>query len=500
MTEPYAPTAASVQTHPLPAWYDDAKFGIFIHWGAFSVPAWAPTTHSIIDIGLGKTEMWNMPYVEFYANWMRVPGSPTWHHHRQTYGVDYPYERFIPQFNEAAREWDPQAWAALFKQAGARYVVPVSKHHDGFLLWPARQANPRRPEYFAERNIIGELAAAVRGDGMRFGVYYSGAFDWTFAPHPMRDLLDSVTTVPQQQQYVDYITAHFYELIDRFAPDVLWNDIGTPGKTDLPALFARYYNAVPEGVVDDRYRRIAGLGLLSPLLTRWPVREYMLRKLTAYLGGHGGPLDPNAQVDVHADFLTPEYTVFPDIVARKWETTRGMGMGFGYNQAEPTDHYLTLPELVHMLVDTVSKNGNMLLNVGPMADGTIPDIQRDRLLGLGAWLAVNGSAIYGTRPWSRAQGVAQANGTDIEVRFTRNGSELYATLLAAPAGQSVVIRDIDVVPDQVTLLGVEEPLVAANVGTDLQVELPATLPPASVAAAACSLRIVTRSPEGQQER
>jgi alpha-L-fucosidase len=485
----YAPTAESVQTHPLPAWYDDAKFGIFIHWSVFSVPAWAPTTHSIIDVGLGKTPMWNMPYVEFYANWMQVPGSPTWRHHRETYGPDYPYDNFVPKFNEAARRWDPNEWASLFKQAGARYVVPVSKHHEGFLLWHAKRPNPFKPQYMAERDIIGELAGAVRGEGMRFGVYYSGAFDWTFAPHPMRDLLDSITTVPQQQQYVDYITDHFHELIDRFAPDVLWNDIGTPAKTDLPALFADYYNALPEGVVDDRYRRIAGLGPLSPILTRWPLRNYLMRKLTSYLGGHGGPLDPNAQVDVHADFLTPEYTVFADIVARKWETTRGMGMGFGFNRAEPPDHYLTLPDLVHLLVDTVSKNGNMLLNVGPMADGTIPDIQRDRLLGVGAWLAVNGEAIYGSRPWSRAEGVAQVGETEVPVRFTQRETTLYATLLAAPAGQSVVIRDVNGTYDRVSLLGSDEPLASTGRGADLELTLPASLPAASTEANACSLRL-----------
>ncbi|MGH2348992.1 MAG: alpha-L-fucosidase, partial [bacterium] len=292
----YEPTAESVRRHQLPEWYDDAKFGIFIHWSLFSVPAWAPTTHTIIDVGEGKTPMWNMPYVEFYSNWMRVPESPTWHHHRETYGADYPYDNFVPQFNAASRRWDPQEWAALFKRAGARYVVPVSKHHEGFLLWPAKRPNPFKPNYIAERNIIGELAAAVRAEGMRFGVYYSGGFDWTFATHPIADLLDSITTVPQHQEYVDYMTAHFDDLIEQFQPSVLWNDIGTPGTTDLPALFARYYDAVPDGVVDERFRHIPGLGPLAPILTRWPFRNYMIGKLRGALEGSGGPLDPEASV------------------------------------------------------------------------------------------------------------------------------------------------------------------------------------------------------------
>lgn len=488
---PYEPTPESVRTHPLPEWYDDAKFGIFIHWSVFSVPAWAPTTHSILDVGMGKTPMWNMPYVEFYANWMEVPGSPTWRHHRETYGAKYPYDNFVPLFNQASRSWDPQAWAALFAQAGAKYVVPVSKHHEGFLLWPAKRSNPFKPNYTAERNIIGELAAAVRAEGMRFGVYYSGGFDWTFSTRPMTDLLNAITTVPQSRQYVDYITDHLDDLVEQFRPAVLWNDIGTPGLMDLPALFARYYNAVPDGVVDDRFRRIPGLGPLSPILTRWPFRNYLMRKLRTVLGGGAGPLDPDAAVDVHCDFVTPEYTVFPTIVEKKWETTRGLGMGFGYNQAEPEDRYLTVRELVHMLVDAVSKNGNMLLNVGPMADGTIPDVQRDRLGGLGKWLAANGDAIYGTRPWRRAEGRARADGGDIPVRFTRKAPALYATLLAAPAGKSVVLTDVGITQTpQVFLLGLPDPLQSALQGGDLAVTIPHTLPSASMAADACSLKII----------
>jgi alpha-L-fucosidase len=488
---PHEPTADSVRGHPLPQWYDDAKFGIFIHWSLFSVPAWAPTTHSIIDVGEGKTPMWNMPYVEFYSNWMKVADSPTWHHHRETYGPNFPYDNFVPEFNQASRKWDPQAWAALFKQAGAQYVVPVSKHHEGFLLWPAKRPNPFKANYVAQRNIIGELAAAVRAEGMRFGVYYSGGFDWTFTGEPIRDMLDSITTVPQSAQYVDYITGHFRDLIEQFQPAVLWNDIGTPGGFDLPGILATYYNAVPDGVVDDRFRRIPGLGPLSPILTRWPFRNWMIGKLRSAIEGSGGPLDPEASVDVHADFITPEYATFPTIVARKWETTRGLGLGFGYNRSEPEDSYLTVPALVHLFVDAVSKNGNMLLNVGPMADGTIPDIQRDRILGIGAWLAVNGEAIYGTRPWGRAEGVAQAqDGSGIPVRFTRKDVTVYATLLAAPAAQSIILKDVGITSSpRVFLLGSPEPLLAAIQGGDLAVTLPHTLPAASAAAQACSLKI-----------
>jgi alpha-L-fucosidase len=153
----------------------------------------------------------------------------------------------------------------------------------------------------------------------------------------------------------------------------------------------------------------------------------------------------------HADFRTPEYTSLRDIVDYKWEATRGLGFSFGYNQNETAEHMLSVEELVHLFVDIVSKNGNLLLNVGPMADGTIPDLQRERLLGLGEWLSINGDAIFGTRPWVRAEGKT-VDGTP--VRFTHRGGDVYAILLGVSKGQQISLSWLDLEPDTtVSLLG-----------------------------------------------
>src|SRR5258706_5659021 len=193
---PYQPTWESVSTHPLPQWFDDAKLGIFIHWGLFSVPAWAvpqdPRTFSLTQFLEDPRQFSDpahyaygvMPYSEWYFNTMQIEGSPTWQHHRDTYpnpqGAVAAYLDFIPTFDAAARAWRPDEWARLFQQAGARYVVLVTRHHDGFALWPSVTPNPHRAanQQHAERDVVRELTTAVRASGLRLGLYYSGGIDW----------------------------------------------------------------------------------------------------------------------------------------------------------------------------------------------------------------------------------------------------------------------------------------------------------------------------------
>ena len=191
--------------------------------------------------------------------------------------------------------FEPRAWAKLFAQAGVRYVVLVSKHHDGWTLWPSATPNPFLPGWHATRDLVGELGVAVRAQGLRYGLYYSGGLDWTFEPGPIRDLPSLMKCIPQSAQYLAYANAHWRELIARYAPCVMWNDIGYPREADLVQLFADYYAAVPDGVVNDRF-----------VFGRQP----------------------------HLDFNTPEYSAIADIYPRKWELTRGIGLAFGYNRNE----------------------------------------------------------------------------------------------------------------------------------------------------------------------
>ncbi len=466
----YEPRLGSLRTHPVPDWYHDAKLGIFVHWGLYSVPGWAPTVGEPWQ--LNAREEWaawfaKNPYAEWYLNSLRIEGSPTHQHHIQTYGPNVAYDQFVPLFNQSIVAWNPDDWAELFQRSGARYVVLTTKHHDGFLLWPSRHPNPKKKGYHARRDLVGELASAVRARGMRMGLYYSGGLDWTFNEAPVRDVVDLLTTIPQGPEYVEYATHHWQELIKHYRPSILWNDIGYPAAADLKALFADYYNQIPDGVINDRFFQFKWAG--SRIFQTRLVRAVTSRLLRWVLSRYVTP-----PVGGHFDFRTPEYTSFRNITVQKWEATRGIGYSFGYNQNERPEHCLSIPGLVHLFVDIVSKNGNLLLNVGPMADGTIPVLQLERLLGLGQWLDVNGEAIFGTRPWVYAGARTRES---VGVRFTQDGRALYAILLDKPKGAQVTLESLLVEEGtSVHLLGEERALDWRQDGEDLTITLPEPLP------------------------
>jgi alpha-L-fucosidase len=395
----YEPTLESLDRHPLPQWYAGAKLGIFIHWGLYSVPGWAPLTHPDHDFSSNDYIKYD-PYAEWYLNTMRISGSPTQEYHKQHYG-DQGYYEFAPVFNRESKKWDPDRMAAVFHDAGARYVVLTSKHHEGFTLWPSSTPNPtpsiKPSELHAERDIVGELTAAVQKQGMKMGLYYSGGYDWTFNTGPIQVNADYDAVKPQSDAYGKYAFAQIHELINRYHPAILWNDIDWPKTGNALQVEADYYNATPDGVIDDRF------GIK------------------------------------HSDFTSPEYEKKDQISEKKWEECRGLGRSFGYNRAEGEAETIAPGELIALLVDIVSKNGNLLLDVGPEADGTIPPVQMERLKALGAWLKQNGEAIYDTTPWTRAVGKS-AEGDDL--RFTRKDDDLYVTVLGKPKAKTITISDL----------------------------------------------------------
>lgn len=439
----YQPTRESVQTHPVPDWFHQAKLGIFVHWGLYSVPAYAPIAGELGDIlANGEWAKWfaNNPYAEWYMNSYQIEGSPTQKHHQATYGDNFRYADFAPLFKQAVQQWDPTEMATLFQQAGARYVVLTTKHHDGFLLWPSAHPNPFIPNYHVDRDLVGELTNAVRAQGMTMGLYYSGGLDWTFNKKVVQHVTDLQLGVPQMPEYIEYTNNHWRELINRYDTMILWNDIAYPAATDLNVLFAEFYNKTPEGVVNNRFTQ------------------------HFQMNAHG------IVSDNHFDFETPEYATFSEIRQKKWESCRGVGASFGYNQIEGPDQYLTLENLVHSFVDIVSKNGNLLLNVGPMADGTIAPLQRERLLGLGRWLATNGEAIFDTQPWVVAEGRTDGG---MAVRFTQKANELYALLLDTPNSDQIEIAGLHPTPDTaVHLLGYHQPLPWLHTDKGLVITLP----------------------------
>jgi alpha-L-fucosidase len=398
--EKYQPTIESLDQHPLPQWYAGAKLGIFIHWGLYSVPGWAPLNHPDHDFSSNDYIKYD-PYAEWYLNTMRVPGSPTQQYHREHYGNKSYYD-FAPEFNRESKKWNPDTMAEAFKMAGARYVVLTSKHHEGFTLWPSTTPNPNPSvpanERHAERDIVGELTKAVETHGMKMGLYYSGGYDWTFNTGPILTAPDYQAVKPESQAYGDYAFAQIHELIEKYHPMLLWNDIDWPKTGRAMQVEADYYNAIPDGVIDDRF------GIK------------------------------------HADFTSPEYEKKDKISEKKWEECRGLGRSFGYNRAEGEKETIAPGELIALLVDIVSKNGNLLLDVGPEADGTIPPVQMERLKALGAWLKQNGEAIYDTTPWTHAEGKS-AEGDDL--RFTRKGDDLYVTILGKPKTQTITMPDVE---------------------------------------------------------
>jgi alpha-L-fucosidase len=347
----------------VPEWYRDAKLGFFVHWGLYSVPAWAPA-HPPGGVPVEDAYAHHQ-YAEWYANTVRIAGSPTWRRHQEHYGTGTSYEDLAEHWDAAG--FDADAFVASLVSAGARYVIPTTKHHDGFCLWDTSTTTFNASRRGPRRDLIAELHDATRRAGTRFGVYFSGALDWHVGDFPpIESDTDLFRFRRGDEWFSRYAAAQVDELVDRFRPDVLWNDIEWPdggkGGDDfgVAALLRRYLDAVPDGTVNDR----------------WGVPR------------HG--------------FLTREYTHVPDVIEHPWESTRGLGYSFGYNQAEDARHSLSGAQLIRLLADVVSKNGNLLINVGPRADGSIPELQQRAMTDLGAWLRRDGDAIYGTRPWIRA--------------------------------------------------------------------------------------------------
>jgi alpha-L-fucosidase len=293
----------------------------------------------------------------------------------------------------------------------------------------------------ADRDHVAELATAVRAEGMRFGVYYSGGLDWTFQPPPIRDLASLFGNIPSDEAYSEYATAHVRELIDRFNPSVLWNDIGWPTNLDPVDIIREYYTAVPDGIVNDRFNMIKVM-----------------------------------QGTLHADIKTPEYSTKASD-SGKWEVCRGIGRSFGYNRMESEATYPSVDEVIWMLVDIVGRGGNLLLNVGPSADGQIPLAQVVRLTALGWWLRVNGDAIYGTRG-----GGAGTTADGREVRFTTREGTRYAIVQGAPANEVSFACDRPAAGAEVRMLGNSRALSHTWSDGALRISIPDHLPAAPATA------------------
>ncbi|MBI5769343.1 MAG: alpha-L-fucosidase [Verrucomicrobia bacterium] len=442
----YEPNWASLDARPTPEWFLDAKFGVFIHWGVYSVPAYG-------QVG---------EYAEWY--WNRISGkearfAPWREWHARNYGANFDYKDFAPRFT--CELFDARQWADVFARAGIKYVVPTSKHHEGYALWPSAEASRTwgRPWNAAEigpmRDLMGELAAATRERGMKFGFYYS-LYEW-YNPLWKTDRARYVT---------EHMMPQFKDVVSRYAPAIIFAD----GEWDMPSkewkseeLLAWLFNESPsrtEVVINDRWGKDSR-------------------------HKHGG-------------YWTTEYAAGLKDGSHPWEESRGMAFSYGLNRAERIDHYKTAREFIFVLVDLVSRGGNLLLDIGPAADGTIPPLMEQRLLEIGDWLKVNGEAIYGTRTagrsaqWTDGKRLEQKYGEYMvkynlmdqvgqtprdgnavkNVFFTKKPDALYAITPGWP-GRQLVVRNVNVPAGAtVTMLGVPGALKTSRSGTTLTITLP----------------------------
>ncbi len=420
----YQPNWESIDSRPIPQWFEDVKFGIFIHWGIYAVPAWAPAD---ADIGVYAK------YSEWY--WWRInekseAGKLFRDYHNSMYGEDFKYQDFAPKFK--AQHFNPDQWADLFKRAGARYVVLTSKHHEGYTLWPSEQSwNWNSVDVGPHRDLCGELSESVKDAGLHMGFYYS-LYEW-YNPLYHNNL----------EKYVDdHMIPQMKDLVTRYEPDVLWTD----GEWDHPS---------------EKWKSTQFLAWLyneSPVKDRIVVNDRWGKETR---GTHGG-------------FFTTEYDMVHDQEGvgesdRHWEECRGIGTSFGYNQVEDLDNYMTSDELVDLLVAKVAGGGNLLLDVGPTADGRIPVIQQQRLLEMGEWLGINGEAIYGSRKWKGAQSNDAEN-----VYFTQNGNTLYVLCTEFPE-KPISVKGLKKAGD-VSMLGLNGKVKHKKSGSNLILSIPEISP------------------------
>ncbi|MEI6140474.1 MAG: alpha-L-fucosidase, partial [Mariniphaga sp.] len=359
----YQNTWKSLDSRPIPGWFEDAKFGIFIHWGIYSVPAWRK-----LEPGLYAS------YAEwYYARVMYNPDNGGLAFHNKNYGENFEYRDFAPLFK--AELFEPDQWVNLFKKAGAKYVVLTTKHHDGFCLWPTKspyKKNWNAMDIGPKRDLVGDLTTAVKAAGLRMGLYYS-IVEWessrthrTESGYYVPEKMVKKYKIPENEYVEKHLFPQLKELVNNYRPSLLFSDGGE-------------WDGSEEYLKTKEY--LAWLYNESPVKNEIVVNDRFAKDMP---GNHG-------------DYYSSEYKDAKGIFSKPWEESRGVGGSYGFNRAENAENYTTSRQLILELVDIVSRGGNLLLNVGPAADGTIPVVMQERLLDIGKWLEVNGEAIYQTR-------------------------------------------------------------------------------------------------------
>ncbi|XP_015670793.1 plasma alpha-L-fucosidase isoform X1 [Protobothrops mucrosquamatus] len=398
----YDPTWESLDSRPLPPWFDEAKFGIFIHWGVFSVPSFGSE--------------W------FWWYWQQKKKEPYVTFMKENYQPGFTYEEFGPMFT--AEFFDANQWADILSASGAKYIVLTSKHHEGFTLWGSKYSwNWNSVDMGPKRDLVKELATSIRNrTSLHFGLYHS-LFEWF---HPL--FRDDAASKFKKQQFPNVKTLpELYEIVTRYQPEILWSD----GDGNAPDT---YWNST---------------AFLAWLYNDSPVKETVVtndRWGAGTICKHGGYF-------TCADRYSPKH-----LLSHKWENCMTIDKkSWGYRRNAQLSDYLTIEDLIKQLVETVACGGNLLMNIGPTHDGRIPIVFEERLKQMGSWLALNGEAIFSTKTW-RAQNDSITPG--VWYTFKPENSILYAIFLKWPSSGTLTLGEPKAILGQtkVRLIGYEESL------------------------------------------
>ncbi len=446
--QPYQANWESLDQRKVPEWYTQARFGIFIHWGVYAVPGWSTKGN----------------YAEWYQQGLQTTDTARQAYHKKRFG-ERSYYDLAKDFK--AELYNPDEWAKLIEQSGAKYVVLTSKHHDGYALWPSKEANQtwgfpwNSVSSGPRRDLLGDLFTALRKTSVKPGMYYS-LYEW-FNPLWLSD----------KDKYINtHMWPQMKDLVNTYKPEVFWTD----GEWDLPA------------------ERWKSQEFLSWLYNDSPVKNSVV---TIDRWGSGVRFK-------HGGVYSPEYQPDMDFENHAWEESRGIGYSYGYNRGEDAWDYTSTQSLVLSLVDKASRGGNFLLDIGPDEHGKIPPIMQERLLQIGEWMNVNGEAIYNTVRWKTPSQWSEGNrnyapkkiegdwktsndymmkitvdpdpGYAVkEVFYTYNpqSNTLYAILPKYPSDKKIILKDVQLGPQgKARLLNSGSELRFKRRGKNTEVSLP----------------------------